>query len=265
MKRMIVKRIISRLKRALVPEPPSLLFGELDRYTDLISDEYVEHLRSVIGGWAVEGNIRAFECCIRNMPSNGAIVEIGSFLGLSTNIIAYAAWKYKRQNTFFTCDPWRFAGSDKPKAGYFSTGSNDYREWVMSIFRMNLSLFSPTFATHTIEAFSDEFFEMWESNDIVTDFLGNDAALGGPISFAYVDGNHSYEGGKRDFLNVDRFLVEGGYLMLDDSSDDSSYKELVQLVSEISKKAKYELVLKAPNYCFRKTTPPQDNLLSENV
>ncbi len=94
---MIVKRIISRLKRALAPEPPSLLFGELDRYTDLISDEYVEHLRSVIGGWAVEGNIRAFECCIRNMPSNGAIVEIGSFLGLSTNIIAYAAWKYKRQ------------------------------------------------------------------------------------------------------------------------------------------------------------------------
>jgi hypothetical protein len=51
--------------------------------------------------------------------------------------------------------------SDKPKAGYFSTGTKDYRDRVTTIYKMNLRLFSPNFAPYTIEAFSDRFFELW--------------------------------------------------------------------------------------------------------
>ena len=120
--------------------------------------------------------------------SEGAIVEVGSFLGLSTNIIAYAAHKYGRPNPFFTCDPWAFAGADKPKSGYFSTGTKEYRDWVMTLFRMNVRLFSPSFAPHTIEAFSGDFFKKWEAREEITDVLGREGRLGGPIAFAYLDG-----------------------------------------------------------------------------
>jgi hypothetical protein len=250
----MLRRIIRKLKRTLglQPRASNLLFGNLDRYGNLLADEYVEHLRSVVGGWALEGNIRAFECCVRNMPLNGAMVEIGSFLGLSTNILAYAAHKYQRNNPFFTCDAWKFAGSDKPKAGYFSTATKEYRDWVMTIYRMNLSMFSPTFAPHTIEAFSDRFFELWQDGAQVRDVLGREARLGGPIAFAYIDGDHTYKGGRRDFLGVDRFLMPGGYVLMDDSADTSSYDGLKQLVREIAARPDYELALKAPNYCFRK-------------
>jgi hypothetical protein len=243
--------IMRTLKNMLYPRR-GFLYGDLNSYGDLVADEYVDHLRFVIGGWAFEGNVRAFECCVRNMPADTSMVEIGSFLGLSTNIIAYAAHKYGRTNPFFTCDPWVFAGSDRLKAGYFSTATKLYRDWAMEIFKMNISVFSPTFAPHTIETFSSRFFELWQSGAMVTDLLGHETQLGGPIGFAYVDGDHTYEGAKQDFLNIDRFLAAGGYVLLDDSSDDSRYEGLKQLVREIADRPDYTLVLKAPNYCFKK-------------
>lgn len=223
-----------------------MLFG------DLVADEYVEHLRAVVGGWALEGNIRAFECAVRQMPPGGAMVEVGAFLGLSTNVIAYAAHKYGRTNPFFTCDPWVFAGSDKPKAGYFSTGSPEYRDWVMANFRANAQLFSPKFVPHAVEAFSTAFFEKWAAHATVTDVFGRMTRLGGPISFAYLDGDHSYEIAREDFLHVDKFLLAGGYVLFDDSADNSSYDGLRRLMREVSANPAYALVLKSPNYCFRK-------------
>jgi hypothetical protein len=159
----MLRRVTRKIKHILFPPDPtaSLVYGDLNAYRDLAADEYVEHLRFIIGGYLINGNVEAIECALRHMPDGGAIVEIGAFLGLSTNIIAYGAHKYGRKNPFFTCDPWKFAGSDKPKAGYFSTGTKDYRDWVTTIYKMNLRLFSPNFAPYTIEAFSDRFFELW--------------------------------------------------------------------------------------------------------
>jgi len=115
-----------------------------------------------------------------------------------------------------------------------------------------LRLFSPGFATYTIEAFSAQFFELWEANAEVTDVLGRQKRLGGNISFAYIDGDHTYDGAKRDFINVDRFITPGGYVLFDDSADNSGYEGLQRLVREIVGRPDYDLVLKAPNYCFRK-------------
>src|ERR1043165_687498 len=61
-------------------------------------DDYIGWLCQNIGGWLTpdDGNLRAFDHAIRNMPDQGAIVEIGSYFGLSTNMISYLAYKYKR-------------------------------------------------------------------------------------------------------------------------------------------------------------------------
>jgi hypothetical protein len=247
-------RIVKKAKRISGLEPP-ILFGNPEQYGDLVADEYVEHLRAVVGGWAPEGNIRAIECAVRQMPPGGAMVEVGSFLGLSTNIIAYAAHKYRQAHPFFTSDPWVFAGRDKPKAGYFSTGTPEYRDWVMANFRTSAQLFSANFVPHAIETFSTDFFKRWAEQATVTDVFGRTTRLGGPISFAYLDGDHSYEVAREDFLHVDQFLLVGGYVLFDDSADNSSYDGLRRLMREVSSNPAYTLVLKSPNYCFRKKSP----------
>lgn len=227
-------------------------YGDLAQFQDLANDEYIQHLQFIVGGYLFKGNIEAFECAIRNMPDNGAMIEIGSFLGLSTNIIAYGAHKFGRKNPFITCDPWIFAGSDKLKAGYFSTGTQQYRDWVITIYKMNLRMFSPNFMPYTIETASDTFFKQWANSAPVIDILGREVRMGGPISFAYIDGDHTYEVSKRDFINLDKFLLPGGYVVFDDSADSSSYVGIKKLIQEIRAGHHYELILKTPNYCFRK-------------
>lgn len=74
---------------------------------------------------------------------------------------------------------------------------------------------------------------------------------GGEISFSYIDGNHTYAFAKRDFENTDRVLVSGGFILFDDSSDDSTW-EVNRLTREIAAGQRYELISKTPNYLFRK-------------
>lgn len=99
--------------------------------------------------------------------------------------------------------------------------------------------------------FSDEFFRRWFENEKTVDVFGHPVTLGGKISFCYIDGNHTYEFAKRDFENTDRALVSGGFILFDDSGDDSHW-EVNQLTREISSGRQYELVSRNPNYLFRK-------------
>jgi hypothetical protein len=217
------------------------------------ADEYIKWLCWVCGGFISpeSGNLRAFDHAVRHMPENGSIVEIGSFLGLSTNIIAYLVDKYKRDNPFFACDPWKFEDTDKPIGGYFDASHEAFREYAKKIFILNVELFSGTRKPFAIEGFSDEFFESWRLNSMVEDVFGRLVTLGGPISFAYIDGAHSYTAAKGDFLGVDRNLTPGGFVLFDDSADGSKW-EVTRVVQEVEQNISYELVFKSPNYFFRK-------------
>ena len=50
-----------------------------------------------------------------------------------------------------------------------------------------------------------------------SDVFGRSFQLGGPISFCYIDGNHTDDLAKRDFENCDRYLEKGGFVLFDDS------------------------------------------------
>lgn len=65
---------------------------------------------------------------------------------------------------------------------------------------------------------SDEFFDAWKELRHGQDIFGRELTLGGKFSFCYIDGNHTYEAAKRDFLNCDAFLEVGGFLLFDDSN-----------------------------------------------
>ena len=186
------------------------------------------------------------------MPAGGAVVEIGSFLGLSTNIIAYLVMKYRRDNPFFAADPWAFEGTEKSIGSYFDAGSEAYRQYAKKVFMMNTELFSEKSKPFAIEHYSERFFELWHGGSTTEDVFGRSVTLGGPISFAYIDGAHSYEAAKGDFLCVDEHLLPGGFILFDDSFDGSPFQGVTRVAQEVRNGRRYEIALNLPNYFFRK-------------
>ena len=81
----------------------------------------------------------------------------------------------------------------------------------------------------------------------VTNVLGREQTLGGPIAFAFIDGTHDYDFARRDFENVDKFLAKGGYVLFDDSGKNSQWR-----VARLMKEIPYEFIDANPNYLFRK-------------
>jgi hypothetical protein len=235
--------------RASVEFPDSDRDVQSDEYLNsdrnVRSDEYIRWLCWIQGGFLTSdhGNLIAFDYAVRHMPVGGAIVEIGSFLGLSTNIITYLTIKYHRDNPLFACDPWVFEGTDKPVGGYFDASSEAFREYVTRAFIVNTALFSRERKPYAIEAFSDQFFELWRICATTEDVFGRRVAFGGPISFAYIDGAHTYDAAKGDFLGADQHLLPGGFILFDDSADDSDWG-VTRVVAEVKRDPSYELVFK---------------------
>ena len=216
-----------------------------------VEDEYLNWLRFANAGMLDPGNVYAMKHVIKNLPTRDPIIEIGSFCGLSTNVLSYFLRKEKRENIFFCSDKWIFEGSENTTfLGLSDISSRDYKSFVKNTFIRNINFFSPN-RPHPIELFSDEFFEKWENKSEVIDVFNQSIKLGGYISFCYIDGNHTYDFAKRDFENVNQYLVPGGFILFDDSSDSNPFG-LTKLMKEIKQRSDYSLVMKNPNYLFQK-------------
>jgi hypothetical protein len=216
-----------------------------------VEDEYLNWLRFANAGMLDPGNVYAMKHVIKNLPTRDPIIEIGSFCGLSTNVLSYFLRKEKRENIFFCSDKWIFEGSENTTfLGLSDISSRDYKSFVKDTFIRNIYFFSPN-RPHPIELFSDEFFEKWANKSEVIDVFNQSIKLGGYISFCYIDGNHTYDFAKRDFENVNQYLVPGGFILFDDSSDSNPFG-LTKLMKEIKHRSDYSLVMKNPNYLFQK-------------
>lgn len=216
-------------------------------------NEFLAWIRFAVPGMLSQGNMDAMEYAVTNMPPGKPIVEIGSFCGLSTVVLSYLLSKRSNATPIFTCDKWEFEGQQlgAPLGDSPSVTHDAYRTYVRDTFLRTMQTFAPTQLPFTIECFSDEFFRRWFENEKTVDVFGRPITLGGNISFRYIDGNHTYEFAKRDFENTDRALVPGGFILFDDSGDDSHW-EVNQLTREIASGRQYELVSSDPNYLFRK-------------
>jgi SAM-dependent methyltransferase len=226
-------------------------FWEAD--ANVRADGYLPWLCTVVGGWldAGSGNLRAFDHAVRHVPSGGAVLEIGSFLGLSTCALAHLLRKYEKSHAFFNCDPWEFEEADAPIGGVFDASSLGFRAYARSSFVRNIETFCSDRRPFSIEADSNAFFADWSEHRHRKDLFGREVELGGPISFAYIDGAHTVEASGADFRNVDRFLLPGGFVLFDDSDDGGPFGS-TRTAQQVARDARYELVFKAPNYLFRK-------------
>ena len=218
----------------------------------LLNDEYVNWLRFANAGMLNEGNIYALDYAIKRLPSKKPILEIGSFCGLSANLIRHLLEKNNADNPFFTCDKWYFEGYTESTIGNSSIKFSEYRSFVKDSFLRNCEFFSSGNLPHTIESTSDDFFQSWSSKLKTHDVFGREVRLGGEISMCYIDGDHTFEGSFRDFLNTDKNLEVGGFIMFDDSSYFSRFGCGNKLMRAVIKSKKYRLVMRNPNCLFQK-------------
>ena len=220
------------------------------RKPDHYKDEYVELLRKVNAGMLHHGNIKCFNHAIENLPSDNPIVEIGTFCGLSANIITYFKKKYCRKNLLLTVDNWYLP--DKPVPIAKSTITYlDYYKYVRENLIRNLTLFSNFDLPYAFENGSGLFFENWKAETTCQDIFKKTVRLGGSISFVYIDGNHSFQNVLNDFENSDKYLDVGGYILFDDSADFSGW-EVTRVIKIVKKTGRYSVVMKNPNYLFKK-------------
>ncbi len=217
-----------------------------------ISDHFTRWVTFANAGMLEPGNLYAFDYAMRHLPQDGSMLEIGSFCGLSTNMINYYARKHGVERKFFTADRWQFEGArDDWNIGDPRIGHRDYRTFVRDSYLRNLRFFSPGQEPHTIELFSDEFFAEWDAAATHTDVFGREVMLGGELAFAYIDGNHTYDFAMRDFRNTDRHLVPGGFILFDDSSEWAGF-EVYPVIQDILKEDRYEVVAQNPHFLLRK-------------
>jgi hypothetical protein len=179
------------------------------------------------------------------------MLEIGSFCGLSTSIIQYLKQKHGRSDPLFTCDRWVFEGSEKALPEAAPVSRAELRRFVIESFERSVRTFSPGELPLAVEATSDELFAMWRDRRRVRERFGREVTLGGPLSFVFIDGNHTEEYAMRDFLNSDEHLMPGGLLLFDDS-DDADGWAIRRVVREVERSGRYEVVAKNPNHLVRK-------------
>lgn len=220
----------------------------------LIRDEYISWLRFANAGMLDSGNVWCFDHAIAHMPAGLPLVEIGSFCGLSANVIAHFCRRHGREARLFCTDKWVFEGAENGgPLGESHLSHDQYRAFVMETFKRNVGFFSADRLPCAVEAFSDEFFALWRAGAEVTDVFGQICRLGGSMAFAYVDGSHQLDQCRRDFENVHEFLAPGGFILFDDSSEKAPFG-LCPFMREIAEREDYELVIENPNFLFRKTT-----------
>lgn len=207
------------------------------------------------GGMQTDGNYDAFYTGLKRTRNvEGRIVEIGCFCGKSSNIITYLKQYLGIDKPLVSVDPWTYTSNSVQDARimpFFGVTWQEYEDFVRNAYKENVALFSKDSLPFAVRAFSNDLFAKWGRDETVTDVFGRSVALGGKIAFAFIDGDHSYEGAMDDFVNVDRYLSVGGQILFDDSGEGAG-RGCDQAAAEAAARPNYRLVAKNPNLLIEK-------------
>jgi len=240
-----VNKLVGRVlrKAARIIDPPQPI--------NLINDEFITWLCYANAGMLERGNLYLIDYAISHLPSTAPILEIGSFCGLSTNVIARFKRKHGVSNPLITCDRWEFENvNGRSNIADSPVLFSEYKTFSKNSYIRNIQMFSRDDLPFTVEMTSSEFFHAWRDRKNCSDILGRFRNLGGPFSFCYIDGNHTYEYAKQDFLHCDTYLEDDGFILFDDSTLPEF--SLHQLMPEIMKLGRYRLVAQNPYHLFQK-------------
>ena len=125
----------------------------------IVDDEIAGWIAMTVPGWLHPGHLYLIDLAVRNLPSTEPVLEIGSYCGLSTNVIRRFLDLHEKSNDLWTCDPWAF-GPEGPIAGSELTFAG-VRDFAKEAFVHAARHYSVHRLPFTIHATSDEFFEQW--------------------------------------------------------------------------------------------------------
>jgi predicted O-methyltransferase YrrM len=147
-----------------------------------------------VQGWMTEGQGRTLHEAAASVPDGGRIVEIGSFQGRSTTVLALAA---RPSVEVVAIDP--HAGNDRgPQEfdGFVDEAADDHARFVA-----NLTSAGVRDRVRHLRMFSDDALD----------------EVDGPIDVLYVDGAHRYAPARADIRQWGARVREGGTLLIHDS------------------------------------------------
>ncbi|HET8573711.1 MAG TPA: class I SAM-dependent methyltransferase [Edaphocola sp.] len=213
-------------------------------------EESLFWLSATVPGWLEKGHLYCFEYAIRNLPDKSPVVELGTFAGLSANTILYFLKKHNKSNLLITSD-WYLRNIDDSVTIAHLRKPSDIQQFVKDAFVRNVRFFNEDAHIKSSELPTDEFFDAWFNQKEINNLFGGTFTPSGNISFAYIDGNHVYEYAKRDFENVDKLLVKGGFILFDDSADYTNRGSKL-VAQESVKTGRYKIIKKNPHYFIQK-------------
>jgi SAM-dependent methyltransferase len=145
-----------------------------------------------VEGWLTEAQASRLHCCAREVPSGGRIVEIGSFRGRSTIVLARAA---AEGVAVVAIDP--HLGSDRGPQEI--AAQPELGEQDTEIFRANLQ-------RHGVLDRVDHM-----------RMLSSEAPLPDAIDLLYVDGAHRFGPAREDLVRWGARVRDGGTILVHDS------------------------------------------------
>lgn len=153
-----------------------------------------------------EDHVLALFDAARDLPEdNPVIVEIGSFLGRSAVAFTLAI-KNKRGGKLYSIDPFN-ADSDPASAPTLRRVAHEIEMPLIDRFTENVKRYGSFKHVEVLRGYSQDFSKDWNR----------------PIDLLYIDGDHSYEAVRRDFLEWTPFIKPGGFLAMHDVSFDPNY------------------------------------------
>jgi len=142
---------------------------------------------SKVPGFLLESEARFLGMAAACTPGQGAIVEIGSFKGKSTVMLAKVSQHYGL-GPVTAIDPHNF-NNEELHEYRTAAGSSSYDEFLRSIESAGVA--------HLVDvrrAYSSDIAKQWSQ----------------PIRFLWIDGDHSYLGAKSDFDGFLPFVLPSG-------------------------------------------------------
>ncbi len=161
-----------------------------------------------VQGWLhrIEGFALMRLVAASHMSVAGEVVEVGSFKGLSTCWLAMGAQMLANAKVVagcgkvFACD--HFKGSPEHQPGGTHPDADIGRDGTtLKVFNENVAKAGLSEYVSVIEKPSREGAKTWD---------------GRAIRLCFIDGDHSYEASKEDFLAWSAFVPVGGYVCLHD-------------------------------------------------
>lgn len=151
----------------------------------------------------------------RRCPS-GDVVEIGSWWGKSAFILARLAQAYHIGN-LLCVDPWsneHLIQNDEQGLVDIESAKVDANE-ALTVFEMNLTPYNANNINYLRMPSSDGAEYYRQQHRVTTRAFGS-THYKGRIAILHIDGNHSYVSVKADVLAWSKFVLAGGWIIIDD-------------------------------------------------